>query len=95
MLSDSDGACMGIALALCLKRKWIATGLTNGTNEDHITHMKSLQGLRLSKPNDYKHLLRLSGQSFDELLKIVSPAVTKRNTTLQEAVVFSHCDHCD
>ena len=55
MLSDADPAFVATALALCSKGKRIAIGLTNGTKEDHITHMKTLPVLRLNEPNDYKN----------------------------------------
>jgi len=56
MLSDTNSACVAIALALFSKRKGIAIKLTNGTKEDDITHTKIFPALWLNELNDYKNL---------------------------------------
>jgi hypothetical protein len=40
MLSDIHAAWVATTLALCLKRKSIAAGSMNGTQENHNTYMK-------------------------------------------------------
>jgi hypothetical protein len=43
----------------------------------------------LNEPNDYKTFLLLDGPSFDELLKLVTPVYSKRNTNMKEAITPS------
>jgi hypothetical protein len=50
------------------------------------THEKLLRNLRVSEPSVYQNFLRLDATSFDELLKMITPRIEKRNTTMQDAI---------
>jgi hypothetical protein len=50
------------------------------------TYENLLKDLRLSGPSDFQNSLRLDATSFDELLKIITPTIEKRNTTMRDAI---------
>jgi hypothetical protein len=83
MLSDTEGSCLAIVLAVCLKnkeekkkRRWMKEWLKK-INE--YIHENLLKVLRLSEPSDFQKFLRLDATSFDELLKMVRPRIEKKN----------------
>jgi hypothetical protein len=53
---------------------------------NEYTHENLLKDLRLSEPSDFQHFLRLDATSFDELLKMITPRIEKRNTTMRDAI---------
>jgi hypothetical protein len=55
-------------------------GVVEKRNE--YTHENLLKYLRLSEPSDFQNFLRLDATSFDELLKMITPQIEKRNTTM-------------
>ena len=56
---------------------------------NECTHENLLKYLRLSEPSDFQTFLRLDATSFDELLKMITPRIEKRNTAMQDAVPAS------
>ena len=56
----------------------------NGTKEDHMD-------IKVDWATQQQNFLQLDIQSFDELLKIVTLTIMKRNTNLQAAVTSSQC----
>lgn len=92
MLSDTEASCVVIAL-LCAKKKkerkdriWMKEWYKK---RSEYTHERLLNELRLSEPNDFQNFLRLDGESFDELLKMVKPKIEKQNTKLRDAIPAS------
>jgi hypothetical protein len=65
------------------KRRWMKE-LLKKRNE--YTHENLLKDLRLSEPSDFQKFLQLDATSFDELLKMVTPRIEKRNTTMRDAI---------
>jgi hypothetical protein len=63
---------------------------------NECTHENLLKGLRLSEPSDFQNFLWLDATSFDELLKMITPRIEKRNTTMWDAIPPSQClsDSC-
>ncbi|KDR17575.1 hypothetical protein L798_08485 [Zootermopsis nevadensis] len=53
---------------------------------DEYTHENLLNDLRVSEPGDFRNFLRLDGESFDELLRMITSRIQKRNTTLRDAI---------
>jgi len=53
---------------------------------NEYTHENLLKDLRLS---DFQNFLRLHTTSFDELLKIITPRIEERNTTMRDAITRS------
>jgi hypothetical protein len=88
MLSDTEGSCLAISLAVCLKkekkRRWMKEWLKK-SNE--YTNENLLKDLRLSEPSDFQNFLRLDASSFDELLKMITPRIEKRNI-LSSLILF-------
>jgi hypothetical protein len=79
MLSDTEAGCLAISLAECLKkekRRWMKEWLKK-SNE--FTNENLLKYLRLSEPSDFKNFLRLDATLFDEMLKMVTLRIEKRN----------------
>jgi len=64
------------------KRRWMEW--LKKRNE--YTHENLLKHLRLSEPSDFQNFLRLDATSFDELLKMITPRIEKRNTTMRDAI---------
>jgi hypothetical protein len=91
MLSDAEASCLAIALAVCLKKKkkkkkkrrWMKEWLKQ---RNKYTHENLLRDLRVSEPSDYQNFLRLDATLFDELLKIITPRIEKRNTATRDAI---------
>ena len=89
MFSDTDASCLAIALAVCLKKKekkkrrWLKEWLKK---RNEYTRENLSKDLRLSKPSDFQNFLRLDAASFDDLLKMITPRIEKRNTTMRDAV---------
>ena len=90
MLSDTEASCPAIALAVCLKKekkkhRWMKEWLKK---RNEYAHENLLNDLRLSEPSDFKNFLRLDAKSFDELLKMITPRIEKRNrpTTMRDAI---------
>ena len=88
MLSDKEASCLAIALAVRLKkekrkRRWMREWLKK-INE--YIHENLLKDLRLSEPSDFQNFLRLDATSFDELLKMITPRIEKRNNTMRDAI---------
>jgi hypothetical protein len=83
---------MATALAVCLKkeekkkRRWMKEWLKK---RNEYTHENLLKDLSLSEPNDFQNFLRLDATSFDELQKMVTPRIEKRNTTTRDAIPSS------
>jgi hypothetical protein len=69
------------------KRRWMKEWLKkiNG-----YTHENLLKDLRLSEPSGFQNFTRLDATSFDELLKMVTSRIEKRNITLRDAIPPSH-----
>jgi len=53
---------------------------------NEYTYENLLKDLRLSEPSDFQIFLRLDATSFGELLKIITPPIVKRNTTIRDAI---------
>ena len=88
MLSDKEASCLAIALAVRLKKekrkcRWMREWLKK-INE--YIHENLLKDLRLSEPSDFQNFLRLDATSFDELLKMITPRIEKRNNTMRDAI---------
>jgi hypothetical protein len=46
---------------------------------NEYTNENLLKYLRLSEPSDFQNVLRLDATSYDELIKIITPRIEKRN----------------
>ncbi|KAG5877868.1 hypothetical protein JTB14_031384 [Gonioctena quinquepunctata] len=92
MSSDTEAACIAIAITECLKRKqrrncrrrrvWTKDWLKK---RHQYTHDNLLSYLRFSEPDDFRNFL-LDGTSYDELLKMVTPIIQKTNTNMRDAI---------
>jgi hypothetical protein len=89
MLIDMEASCLAIALAVRLKkevkkkRRWMKEWLKK--RNEH-THENLLKDLRLSEPSDFQNFLRLDTTPFDNLLKMITQRIEKRNTTMRDAI---------
>jgi len=86
---NTEANCLVIALAVCLKKKekkksrWMKDWLEK---RNEYIHENLLKDLRLSEPSDFQNFLRLDATSFDDLLKMITPRIEKRNTTMRDAI---------
>lgn len=60
-------------------KRWLMERRTYG-------HVNLLAELRLNEPEDYKNFLRMDGDSFDELLSLVTPFIQKQDTMMRESI---------
>lgn len=51
-----------------------------------FTSENLLCDLKLSEPNDYQNYLRMNNDTFNELLEIISPVISKQNTVMRNAI---------
>jgi len=87
MLSDMEASCLATALAVCLNKEeekcrwmeWLK-------KKNEYTHENLLKDLRLSETSDFQNFLRLDATSFDDLLKMITPQIEKRNATMGDAI---------
>jgi hypothetical protein len=81
---------MAISLVVCLKKEkkriWMKEWLKK---RNAYTHENLLKDLRLSEASDFQNFLRLDATSFDELLKMITARIEKRNTTTRDAMRLS------
>ena len=54
--------------------------------KNQYTHENLLKDLRLNEPSCFQNFLRLDATSFDELLRMITPRIEKRNTTMRDAI---------
>lgn len=53
----------------------------------HIhSHMNLLNELRTTEPLDFKNYLRMDEDSYNKLLHLIRPIITKQNTVMREAI---------
>jgi hypothetical protein len=50
--------------------------------KNEYTSENLFKNIRLSEPSDFQNFLRLDHTSFYELLKMITPRIKKRNTTM-------------
>jgi hypothetical protein len=65
------------------ERRWMKEWLKK---RSEYTHENLLKDLRLSEPGVFQNFLRLDAKSFDELPKIITPRIGKRNTAMRDAI---------
>jgi hypothetical protein len=54
--------------------------------EDAFSHLPLLQELRENNPNDCKNYLRMDSETFDDLLSLVEPHITKKDTVMRKSI---------
>lgn len=87
-----DGT-IALALALALKRKqpkkkrkWAKNWFQQRAK---FGHTMLLEELRDNEPKDYNNFLRMDGVSFNELLELVGPLISKQDTVMRAAISAS------
>ena len=45
-----------------------------------------LKELRVSEQEDYRNYMRVNSAEFDELLKMMAPIITKKNTVMRNSI---------
>ena len=84
MLRDTDGACVSIALALCLKTekdRW-----TKDQYKWRSQHTHLMIDLRLSEPNDYKNFC-----VWRSIIWWATPTIAKINACEKQSLSVSVC----
>ena len=64
----------------CWSRAWLQQRHTLGA------YNQLLQELRLEDPWSFRNFLRMSENSFQELLDLVTPLITRKDTNMREAI---------
>ena len=94
MDSDSECAAAAIVVAVLLKRRkrskhkkrsaWVKPWLQKRTQFGIYDTL--LQELRLQEEEDYKKFLRMSTDTFDELLQLISNDIQKQDTVMRASI---------
>lgn len=66
--------------------KWVKTNKTWKLNRKKSSDIVLLRELRQNDPDDFKNYLRMDGEDFDYLLKIVGPMIKKQDTIMRESI---------
>ena len=45
-----------------------------------------MKELRVSEQEDYRNYMRMNSAEFDELLKMMAPIITKKNTVMRNSI---------
>lgn len=89
MWDKKTASCVAIALVVAskrkdkIKRRWMKEWLKK---RNKYTHENLLNDLRISEPSDFQNFLRLDSTVFDELLRMVTPEIHKRDTMMRDAI---------
>lgn len=65
------------------KRFWVKDWLLQ---RDSLSHMRLVQKLRTSATDDLRNYLRMDDTCFKELLSMVKPLISKKNTKMRKAI---------
>lgn len=65
------------------RSKWVKTWKLNRVKS---SDMILLRELRQNDPDDFKNYLRMDGEDFDYLLKIVGPMIKKQDTIMRDSI---------
>ena len=77
---------LGLALKRTQKRKRRKWAQQWYLCRERFGHVPLLNELRISEPDVFKNFLRMDGESFDKLLDLVRPYITKENTVMRSAI---------
>ncbi|XP_059222658.1 uncharacterized protein LOC131996767 [Stomoxys calcitrans] len=65
------------------KRKWSEEWLLERKKHSHVATLKNMEMLT---PRDYKNFLRMDVDTYEELLRWVTPAIKKEDTVMRDAI---------
>lgn len=66
-----------------LQKIWCKNWLKN---RNRFSQMSLLAELAANEPNDYKNYLKMTENCFEDILRRISPAIEKQNTSMKEAI---------
>ena len=91
-------AVSSVVVALVARRKrrrprscWVPDWLQK--RPQHGTHVALLSSLRSSDPSTYRNFCRMAPDDYDELLRMVRPAITRSDTKYRKAISWATCIH--
>lgn len=79
-------ACVVMAMGISKKKKrrmWQKNWLAN---REKYYHMSLLRELRDNNPDDFKNYLRMDASTFDELLNLMKPHLSKQDTAMRRSI---------
>lgn len=90
-MDNRTKACIAIVLALSTKRnvkrrRWMKAWLQTREKYSHVTLLKEIS---VTEADDYKNYFRMSEGTFDKLLGMVKPFMTRNNTNMRESLPVS------
>jgi hypothetical protein len=54
--------------------------------KDKFSHLPLLQELRETNPDDFKNYIRMDSETFDHLLSLVEPHITRKDTVMRKSI---------
>ena len=91
-------AVSSVVVALVARRKrrrprscWVRDWLQK--RPQHGTHVALLSSPRSSDPSTYRNFCRMTPDDYDELLRMVRPAITHSDTKYRKAISWATCIH--
>lgn len=67
----------------CRKRKWTEEWLLERNNHSHVS---TLRNMEITTPKHYKNFLRMDAETYEELLRCITPAIQKKDTYMRDAI---------
>ena len=89
MWNKKTASCVALALVIASrkkekkKRRWMKEWFKE---RKKYTHENLLSELKISEPSDFQNFLRVNSTVFDELLRMVTPEIEKKDTTMRDAI---------
>lgn len=85
-MSKKRKACLAIVLYFATAKEPKRRRWEWYLKREEFTSENLLRELKLSEPRDYQNFLRMNNDSFNELLEMISPIITKQDTVMRKAI---------
>lgn len=90
-MNDKEKACLAIVLAFAVSNKRAAKKKKRWVNEwiakrRQYTHLNLLNVVRVSDPKDFHNYFRMDMETYNQLLSMVAPLISKINTNTRESI---------
>lgn len=90
-MDDKQKACLAIILAFSVpnkrvsrkRKRWVKQWISK---RRQYTHLNVINEVQLSDPKDFNNYFRMNIDIYNQLLCMVAPFITKKNTNMRESI---------
>lgn len=90
-MDDKQKACLAIILAFSVpnkrvsrkRKRWVKQWISK---RRRYTHLNVINEVQLSDPKDFNNYFRMNIDIYNQLLCMVAPFITKKNTNMRESI---------